>query len=127
MAGELVFSGQMPEGFSFVEYMRAKKEGREQDYLASLYKPTMSDKQAEDLIVSMIVSSVPLDGDDDDSPHPGDCASDCATCGEGDDSKCPVSQRKCGHHCNHVWTHDQCCWCGAEFGEEGNPYEDEED
>lgn len=43
----------------------------------------------------------------------------CFSCGEeaprGD---CPKSLRPCGHHCNHTWSHDACCWCSAEFGEE---------
>jgi hypothetical protein len=43
---------------------------------------------------------------------------ECASCGEGDTDTCPLSQRQCGHHCNHVWTHDLCCWCGKEFTEE---------
>lgn len=32
--------------------------------------------------------------------------------------ECPKSERKCGHHCNHSWDQDKCCWCGEEFGEE---------
>lgn len=28
------------------------------------------------------------------------------------DNKCAKSKRACGHHCNHLWTHDECCWCG---------------
>lgn len=48
---------------------------------------------------------------------------DCATCGEGVAEVCPKSKRACGHHCNHVWTHDACDWCGAGFGEEGNTIE----
>lgn len=48
---------------------------------------------------------------------------ECMTCTEvaeplGVESpECLKSQRKCGHHCNHTWTHDKCCWCGKEFGE----------
>lgn len=40
----------------------------------------------------------------------------CASCGE-DAPLCPKSKRACGHHCNHSWSHDHCCWCGEEFGE----------
>lgn len=37
---------------------------------------------------------------------------DCDTCGsESEAEVCPTSQRSCKHHCNHVWTHDACCWC----------------
>lgn len=45
---------------------------------------------------------------------------DCATCGETPNAveKCPKAQRPCGHHCNHVWESDTCCWCGKTFGEE---------
>lgn len=42
----------------------------------------------------------------------------CGTCGMGsaiEDDKCPKSERPCGHHCNHVWTHDVCDWCGNTF------------
>ena len=35
--------------------------------------------------------------------------------------ECPHSQRPCGHHCNHSWHMDQCCWCLEMFGEEPNP------
>ena len=41
---------------------------------------------------------------------------DCLSCGEGDPpNECPKSQRPCGHHCNHIWTHDGCDWCGGEY------------
>lgn len=38
----------------------------------------------------------------------------CLECieGEEEDCTCPNSKRECGHHCNHSWTHDECCWCG---------------
>lgn len=42
---------------------------------------------------------------------------DCASCGEGESERCPSGQSECGHHCNHSWSHDRCCWCGQEFGE----------
>ena len=46
---------------------------------------------------------------------------ECDTCGEGGfpQNECPESKRPCGHHCNHVWTHDQCDWCGKHFDAEG--------
>lgn len=52
------------------------------------------------------------------SADPGECF----TCGEGDGSpdECPTSERTCGHHCNHSWTHDVCHWCGT-------TYDDQED
>lgn len=41
---------------------------------------------------------------------------ECGSCGEGlPTGECPKSKRSCGHHCNHVWTHDACDWCGVEF------------
>lgn len=45
---------------------------------------------------------------------------ECADCnGAADeDSDCPAGARSCGHHCNHSWSHDCCCWCGIEWGEE---------
>lgn len=37
----------------------------------------------------------------------------CISCGEGDPMhECKKSQNICGHHCNHIWTHDHCDWCG---------------
>lgn len=49
----------------------------------------------------------------------GGCAGDCISCGEcGAEADCPRSHRFCGHHCNHSWSHDACCWCGAEWGED---------
>lgn len=55
---------------------------------------------------------------------------ECWSCGEGYPiDECPTSKRQCGHHCNHVWTHDECCWCGKEFGcdDESEQKEDETD
>jgi hypothetical protein len=33
-----------------------------------------------------------------------------------DNYKCLKSKRPCGHHCNHAWSHEECCWCKATFG-----------
>lgn len=32
---------------------------------------------------------------------------------------CPESNKVCGHHCLHSWSHDRCCWCGRTWGEDG--------
>jgi hypothetical protein len=48
--------------------------------------------------------------------------SECLSCGEVDVDVCPASRRPCGHHCNHSWTHDNCCWCDKEWGEESEQY-----
>ena len=45
---------------------------------------------------------------------------ECLSCGDTPLNECPKSKRKCGHHCNHSWTHDECCWCGKHFGEEAS-------
>jgi len=43
----------------------------------------------------------------------------CTSCCEKmPKNECPNSKRECGHHCNHSWDQDQCCWCDKEFGEE---------
>jgi len=43
----------------------------------------------------------------------------CTACGEDSpEDECSESERPCGHHCNHSWSHDQCCWCDKEWGEE---------
>ena len=43
-------------------------------------------------------------------------ADDCLSCGEGlPANECDKSDRNCQHHCNHMWTHDHCCWCGKSF------------
>lgn len=50
----------------------------------------------------------------------------CTTCGMGDSvthpehEPCPKSKRSCGHHCEHSWSHDSCCWCKASWGEGGS-------
>ena len=46
---------------------------------------------------------------------------ECLTCAEGagDEGECPESKRPCGHHCNCVWIHDVCHWCGAEVNDDG--------
>lgn len=53
------------------------------------------------------------------TPEEGNCAS----CGESgvERDECPASGRPCGHHCNHVWETDACCWCGTTFGEGCEP------
>lgn len=52
-------------------------------------------------------SNAPL-GDVDDL----DCI-DCEAEFQDDaSSRCVYSMRSCGHHCNHMLTHDTCCWCG---------------
>lgn len=62
--------------------------------------------------------------------HEGPCSTSvtgCDSCcfGRIDGDNCPSSQRECGHHCNHSWSHDLCCWCGAKFGEVGAEVEGE--
>lgn len=43
----------------------------------------------------------------------------CTSCEEHlKAGECPRSKRKCGHHCNHSWSHDECCWCNADFSGE---------
>jgi len=42
----------------------------------------------------------------------------CVSCGEDMPlNECTNSKRECGHHCNHSWEQDECCWCGKKFGE----------
>ena len=44
---------------------------------------------------------------------------ECTSCHElVPRNECPNSKRYCGHHCNHSWEQDHCCWCDKEFGEE---------
>ena len=47
---------------------------------------------------------------------------ECGSCGDDNcpPNECPKSKRPCGHHCNHSWSHDACCWCGVQFGEDGD-------
>ncbi len=43
---------------------------------------------------------------------------ECLGCEMEEDERCPQSKRPCGHHCNHIWTHDECHWCGLkEYGD----------
>lgn len=44
------------------------------------------------------------------------CESCCSLVGQ--DLKCSKSKRNCGHHCNHIWESDMCCWCKEEWREE---------
>lgn len=40
---------------------------------------------------------------------------ECHSCGNEEDypnGECPKSHRTCGHHCNHIRSHDHCHWCG---------------
>jgi len=40
----------------------------------------------------------------------------CISCEErAPQNECPDSERECGHHCNHSWSHDACDWCGQEW------------
>lgn len=44
---------------------------------------------------------------------------DCVSCGEEmPRGECQKSERPCGHHCNHSWSHDACDWCGKTFDNE---------
>lgn len=56
-------------------------------------------------------------------------ADECFTCGEKMPlNECPDSKRECGHHCNHSWSQDECCWCGKVFDDvDGGMYEEEQD
>jgi hypothetical protein len=48
--------------------------------------------------------------------------SQCVTCTDpttGVEGECPRSERRCGHHCNHVWNQDVCHWCQAEVDDAG--------
>jgi hypothetical protein len=43
----------------------------------------------------------------------------CTSCHENaPQNECPKSERDCGHHCNHSWSHEECCWCNKTWGEE---------
>jgi len=48
---------------------------------------------------------------------------DCLSCMEDmgnleiANERCAKSEKSCGHHCNHSWTHDGCCYCGNVFGD----------
>jgi hypothetical protein len=50
---------------------------------------------------------------------------DCITCdelfagGEAPQADCPSESAPHGHHCNHSWTHDSCCYCETQWGEGG--------
>lgn len=47
-----------------------------------------------------------------------DLDEECVSCGEECPlNECPHSRRPCGHHCNHSWSHEECCWCGQVWGE----------
>lgn len=43
---------------------------------------------------------------------------ECISCGSKHADKCPKSRRPCGHHCNHSWSHGECCWCWKLWDEE---------
>lgn len=47
---------------------------------------------------------------------------ECSTCLEevGKINECPGSRRACGHHCNHIWDQDACCWCPAHVNDNGD-------
>ncbi len=41
---------------------------------------------------------------------------DCDSCGEElPVNECNMSERPCGHHCNHSMSHEHCDWCGTEW------------
>jgi hypothetical protein len=55
---------------------------------------------------------------DEKQPSDSNLDKECISCGENaPKNECPKSKRDCGHHCNHSWSHDECCWCGKEWGE----------
>ncbi len=62
------------------------------------------------------------------SPETPNGEAECGTCYNEADAlnECPNSKRACGHHCNHIWTQDICCWCHAVINDNGDlvPYEE---
>lgn len=72
---------------------------------------TDGEQAARELIQKLI------EGWEDETP------TECESCAWEPDSPeaepCFASRRECGHHCNHSWTHDRCCWCGKEWAGEG--------
>lgn len=65
---------------------------------------------------------IPMPGMENDEgakrlPHYlGPCPT-CEVCepGEFPRGKCPKAERRCGHHCSHVWELDRCCYCEEVF------------
>lgn len=53
--------------------------------------------------------------------HPDALDNDCLECSESDAQECPRSLKPCGHHCNHVWTHDACHYCGYKVPNDDDP------
>lgn len=47
----------------------------------------------------------------------------CVSCGQEMPRECMKAKRPCGHHCNHSWTHDKCCWCDRTFDAGDKPHE----
>jgi hypothetical protein len=96
---------------------------------------TMTVRWADDLATAHESTVLRIDGDylDVDFPDPNNEGVmvttlhrseveviGCASCGEVmDQDDCPKSERPCGHHCNHSWESDVCCWCGQTVGEDG--------
>lgn len=56
---------------------------------------------------------------DDLQEHLCSTEDECLSCAQGirGESRCPESNRDCGHHCNCSWEQDHCHWCGEQFGE----------
>jgi len=47
-----------------------------------------------------------------------DTTGECLSCSDArEEEVCPKSKRACKHHCNHSWSHDECCWCGQTWDE----------
>lgn len=43
---------------------------------------------------------------------------ECDSCELSVEEFCAASKKPCGHHCNHSWSHEHCCWCGKTWGDE---------
>lgn len=72
---------------------------------AVLYTPGLSDEDTVNRITEIVdghLAGVPARSPD----------AECVSCGEGRPTECASSRRACGHHCNHSWSHESCCWCG---------------
>ena len=72
-----------------------------------------------DLFISMM-KELSKDEYDNTGPNVKDLkklSNDCSSCGEEcPKHECLFSKRPCGHHCNHSWSHEVCCWCGKRWG-----------
>ena len=107
------FSWLSEEGKEFQETIEAEIRQRIKETIKKYVGKKIDDDVKQEMIKKIKEEMKKID-----IKNPAAANAVCSSGAEGiPKHECTNSNRACGHHCNHSWEQDKCCWCGAEFGE----------